>query len=79
MPLRNQYHFHRHHRAVVTAFTNGNDSMKLHQYIQAFTQPLAVQDPNELIRLLDARNKLARGLKDTVGPIDVSAVLASGF
>jgi len=46
--------------------------MKLQQYITSFPVPLQAEDPNPLLRLLDLRNKLARGLKDTVGPIDVS-------
>ncbi|KAL7419999.1 COP9 signalosome (CSN) subunit [Cryptotrichosporon argae] len=44
--------------------------MKLQQYIQSFAEPLRVQDAKPLLRLLDCRNKTARGLKDTVGAID---------
>ena len=46
--------------------------MKLQQYINSFLDPLQAEDPKPLVRLLDARNKTARGLSDTVGPIDVS-------
>jgi hypothetical protein len=46
--------------------------MKLQQYINSFIDPLRSEDPRQLIRLLDNRNKTARGLSDTVGAIDVS-------
>ncbi|CAD6564634.1 MAG: COP9 signalosome (CSN) subunit [Tremellales sp. Tagirdzhanova-0007] len=44
--------------------------MKLQQYINSFTDPLGSEDPRPLVRLLDIRNKTARGLSDTVGPIE---------
>ena len=46
--------------------------MKLQQYVNSFTDPLRAEDPTPLFRLLDIRHKLARGLKDSVGFIDVS-------
>ena len=46
--------------------------MKLQQYIKSFAEPLCSEDPRPLFRLLDVRNKTARGLSDTVGSIDVS-------
>ena len=46
--------------------------MKLQQYINSFSEPLRTEDPKALVRLLDVRNKTARGLSDTVGAIDVS-------
>jgi len=45
--------------------------MKLQQYVNSFTDPLQAEDPRPLIRLLDIRNKTARGLSDTVGAIEV--------
>ncbi|KAI9636407.1 uncharacterized protein MKK02DRAFT_27507 [Dioszegia hungarica] len=44
--------------------------MKLQQYIQSFYAPLAAEDSYALLRLLALRNKTARGLSDSVGPID---------
>ncbi|WOO80549.1 Protein CSN12 [Vanrija pseudolonga] len=44
--------------------------MKLHQFIQAFAEPLRNEDATPLLRLLDSRNRTARGLSQTVGPID---------
>ncbi|KAK8847395.1 hypothetical protein IAR55_005253 [Kwoniella newhampshirensis] len=44
--------------------------MKLQQYINSFVEPLRVEDPKPLIRLLSCHNKTARGLADTVGAID---------
>jgi hypothetical protein len=49
--------------------------MKLQQYIQSFHAPLAAEDSYALLRLLALRNKTARGLSDSVGPIDVSREL----
>lgn len=46
--------------------------MKLPQYIHALAEPLRNEDVTALTRLLDARNRTARGLADTVSPIDVS-------
>lgn len=45
--------------------------MKLIQYTHTFSEPIRNEDPNTLIRLLACRNKTARGLADTIGPIDV--------
>ncbi|RXK35350.1 COP9 signalosome complex subunit 12 [Tremella mesenterica] len=42
--------------------------MKLQQYINSFSEPLRVEDPSPLLRLLSVTNKTARGLHDTVGP-----------
>ena len=47
--------------------------MKLQQYVNSFTDPLRAEDTTPLFRLLDIRHKVARGLKDSVGFIDVSA------
>ncbi|WVQ83336.1 hypothetical protein IAT38_005475 [Cryptococcus sp. DSM 104549] len=44
--------------------------MKLPQYISSFRDPLKHQDPQPLLRLLACDSKTARGLADTVGPID---------
>ncbi|ORY31023.1 hypothetical protein BCR39DRAFT_527825 [Naematelia encephala] len=44
--------------------------MKLQQYINSFNDALRAEDSRALVRLLDCRNKTARGLSDTVGPID---------
>ncbi|RSH92177.1 COP9 signalosome (CSN) subunit [Saitozyma podzolica] len=44
--------------------------MKLQQYINSFTAPLAAEDARPLVRLLACRNKTARGLSDTVGAIE---------
>jgi len=48
-------------------------TMKLQQYVNSFTDPLRAEDTTPLFRLLDIRHKVARGLKDSVGFIDVSA------
>ncbi|CAK9780949.1 hypothetical protein CC85DRAFT_284658 [Cutaneotrichosporon oleaginosum] len=44
--------------------------MKLPQYIHALADPLRNEDVTALLRLLDTRNRTARGLADTVAPID---------
>ena len=45
--------------------------MKLQQYLTSFNEPLRAQDVANLVRLLSCRNKTARGLSDTIGPVDV--------
>lgn len=45
--------------------------MKLPQYLHALAEPLRHHDVAALQRLLDARNRTARGLADTIAPIDV--------
>lgn len=45
--------------------------MKLQQYLGSFNEPLRTEDVANLIRLLSCRNKTARGLSDTIGPVDV--------
>jgi hypothetical protein len=49
-------------------------SMKLQQYTQSFAEPLRAEDAHNLTRLLSCRNKTARGLSDTTGPVDVSSL-----
>ncbi|KAK1921566.1 hypothetical protein DB88DRAFT_506415 [Papiliotrema laurentii] len=44
--------------------------MKLQQYISQFIAPLQAESPAPLLRLLDCRNKTARGLSDTIPPIE---------
>ncbi|BEI99636.1 hypothetical protein CcaverHIS631_0406790 [Cutaneotrichosporon cavernicola] len=44
--------------------------MKLPQYIHALAEPLRTEDVVALLRLLDTRNRTARGLAETVAPID---------
>lgn len=44
--------------------------MKLPQYIRSFDTPLKHGDVSALMRLLDCRNRVARGLSQTVGAID---------
>jgi len=52
--------------------------MKLQQYVNSFTDPLRAEDSTPLFRLLDIRHKVARGLKDSVGFIDVSWNILGG-
>ena len=49
--------------------------MKLQQYLASFNEPLRTEDVTNLIRLLSCRNKTARGLSDTIGPVDVRYTL----
>ena len=49
--------------------------MKLQQYINSFVEPLAAEAFDPLCRLLDVRNKMARGLASTIGP----DIYVSGF
>lgn len=51
-------------------------AMKLQQYINSFTAPLAAEDARPLVRLLACRNKTARGLSDTVGAIEVGRAVS---
>ncbi|ORX38811.1 hypothetical protein BD324DRAFT_617413 [Kockovaella imperatae] len=53
--------------------------MKLQQYLNSFLEPLSAQDTRPLIRLLDCRNKTARGLSDTIGPIDDRRLSNPGY
>jgi hypothetical protein len=46
--------------------------MKLPQFIHSFAEPLANENAEPLLRLLDCRNRTARGLANTIGPVDVS-------
>lgn len=46
--------------------------MKLNEYVHALALPLANEDVQQLLRLLDCRNRVARGLSQTLAPIDVS-------
>lgn len=45
--------------------------MNLQQFIVSFVGPLASEAVESFIRLLDIRNKTARGLKDSINPNDV--------
>lgn len=53
--------------------------MKLQQYIGQFSDPLRTDSVEPLLRLLDCRNKTARGLSDTIPPIEVSFHLSLGW
>ena len=53
--------------------------MKLPEYIRSFQVPLEKENAGPLVRLLDLRNKAARGLSDTVGPIDVRKLARDSY
>jgi hypothetical protein len=53
--------------------------MKLAQYTQSLSEPLRNEDTTSLIRLFSTRNKTARGLSNTIGPVDVCLVFIFGL
>lgn len=58
------------------ASSRATPTMKLPQFVHSFADPLRNEDATPLLRLLDCRNRMARGLSQTVGAIDVSCTCA---